>query len=317
MSAPDAFNPRGFGGTACAGAFGAAAVAARLLGLDREMTADAFGIAGGLSAGLIQWAEEGSWTKRLQAGWASYIGIHAALLAQQKFASPRRIMEGRLGFLNSHVGLEKCNLAALTEGLGELWHIRRISTKPYPACHNLHTFMDAAVALKRTHGIEPEDVERVDCVVPLQQEKTICIPWEQKLRPLTEYGAQFSLPFAVATVLVAGRGSLREFGPTARSDPRVLALADRVRYTNFDDPGWPGRHYGEVRIRTRDGRDLRQVETSSRGSPERPLSSAELEEKFLDNVVPVWGRERALRILRAIAALHEEGRIATLMHELE
>lgn len=312
MSAPDGFNPRGFGGTSGAGPFGAAAAAARLWGLDREQTVHAFGLAGSFSAGLFQWAEECAWTKRLQVGWATYVGLHAALMARAGCLAPREIMEGRYGYLNAHLGVDRWDLAELTAGLGTQWQIARVNTKPYPCCANLFSFMNAALALRDLHGVRAEDIDAIDCVVPAQQEKSICLPWSDKIAPASEFAAQFSLPFAVATMLNLGRGDLSAFGDAARSDPRTLAIAGRVAYSTFHDAGWPGRQYGEVRIRTRDGRQLVQVEPFSPGSPEKPMGAADIERKFRDNVAPQWDAQRADQILADIAALERDGPVADL-----
>jgi 2-methylcitrate dehydratase PrpD len=46
-------------------------------------------------------------------------------------------------------------------------------------------------------------------------------------------------------------------------------------------------------IRTSDGQQLQATRTIPPGSPEEPLSSFELEQKFLSNATPVLGPERA------------------------
>ena len=62
---------RGFHPTATCGAFGAAAAAARVFGLDADGLAGALGTALSQAAGSLQFLVNGAWTKRFQVGWAA------------------------------------------------------------------------------------------------------------------------------------------------------------------------------------------------------------------------------------------------------
>ena len=93
---------RGFHPTATCGAFGAAAAAARVFGLDAERVASAFGIALSQSAGSLQFLANGAWTKRFQVGWAAMAGLTAATLAREGFKGAADAIEGRHGFLRAY-----------------------------------------------------------------------------------------------------------------------------------------------------------------------------------------------------------------------
>src|SRR3989442_8413120 len=99
---PAAPYRRGFHVTATCGAFGAAAGAGAVLGLDAAAITAALGIAGSQAAGSMEFLADGSWTKRFQTGWAACAGLHAAALAQAGFSGPATILEGRFGFLPAH-----------------------------------------------------------------------------------------------------------------------------------------------------------------------------------------------------------------------
>src|SRR5205814_2609244 len=85
----EAINPshyqRGFHSTGTIGTFGAAASAARLLGLTREQIPHALGIAASASSGIR--VNFGSMTKPLHAGRAAENGIVAAELAARGFTA--------------------------------------------------------------------------------------------------------------------------------------------------------------------------------------------------------------------------------------
>src|SRR5438046_9313986 len=96
---PAAHYRRGFHLTATCGAFGAAAAAGVVLGLDAAVIAAALGIAGSQAAGSMEFLADGSWTTRFQTGWAACAGLPAAAPAQAGFSGPATHPDGRLGFL--------------------------------------------------------------------------------------------------------------------------------------------------------------------------------------------------------------------------
>ena len=68
-------------------------------------------------------------------------------------------------------------------------------------------------------GLSPQDIESVrariaDVAVPL-----VCEPLEAKRKPLDSYGAQFSLPYALACCFTRGRFGIEEIeGIHSRTD---------------------------------------------------------------------------------------------------
>jgi 2-methylcitrate dehydratase PrpD len=51
-----------------------------------------------MASGIIEYLAEGTWTKRMHAGWAAQSGLRAALLARGGFIGPRTVFEGAHGF---------------------------------------------------------------------------------------------------------------------------------------------------------------------------------------------------------------------------
>lgn len=56
-------------------------------------------------------------------------------------------------------------------------------------------------------------------------------------------------------------------------------------------------------ITTTDGRDLRHRESVNRGADERPLSAADIEDKFMSNVEVVSSRLIGQRVLDSVMGL--------------
>ncbi len=88
----------GFHSTGTNGVFGAAASAASLLKLDTVSTADAFGVAGSLASGIMEFSQSGGMVKRLHAGRAAEGGVLAASLAAEGFTGPHTVLEGMYGY---------------------------------------------------------------------------------------------------------------------------------------------------------------------------------------------------------------------------
>src|SRR5882724_8074176 len=89
---PKAVHKAGFHPTAVFGAMAAAAAVGAALKLERRQLVDALGIVGSMAGGIIEYLAEGTWTKRMHAGWAAQSGLRAALLARAGFTGPRTVL---------------------------------------------------------------------------------------------------------------------------------------------------------------------------------------------------------------------------------
>ena len=184
-----------------------------------------------------------------------------------------------------------------------------MAVKPYPACHFVHAFADAAIELKR-QGVDVAAIESITSLVPAEVVKTVCEPAANKRRPANDYDAKFSIPYVIAASLRAGKFGLAELEDAALKDPATLALADKVGYRVDPDSGFPKHYSGEVIVHLKDGREVRHRESINRGSADRPLSNAEVVDKFLQNAAYAVTQEHALRIRDAVLGLDDAPALA-------
>jgi 2-methylcitrate dehydratase PrpD len=282
---PGAFHRRGFHPTALCGGFGAAAAAGRLLGLAPAELTLAFGICGSQASGIIEYLADGSSTKRLHAGWAAHAGIVAAHLARAGFTGPRTVFEGTHGFFRGFGGdaPDPGRLAALASGLGREWAIQQLMFKAYPCGSINQPYMDCAARIRTRPGFDPAAIRAVVCRTAEGPIHRLWEPLAEKRRPTTPYGAKFSLPYCIALVLVEGQAGVDGFSETHTRDPRILALAGKVRYVVDPTLPYPQRFTGHVRVELTDGRVLEDTQDAPRGGPEHPLAVEELEAKFRAN----------------------------------
>ena len=145
---------RGFHATGTVGCLGAAAACARLLGLDAEATARAFGIAGTQAAGLK--SQFGTMCKPFHAGKASQYGLLAARLAARGFSSRPDLIECEQGFAPTH-GPDFRPEAALADPPNG-FHIFANLFKYHAACYLTHGAIECARRLRERHGVKPEEV---------------------------------------------------------------------------------------------------------------------------------------------------------------
>ncbi|MGW0791703.1 MmgE/PrpD family protein [Streptomyces sp. NPDC002911] len=304
------FHDSGFHPTPVAGAFGAATVAAKLAGLDAHGIATAQGIVGSMAAGLLEFLEDGAWTKRLHPGWAAMCGLTAASFARAGWSGPPAVYEGRFGLYNTHLQTTEraARPEAVAEGLGEVWEVTRTAVKPYASCHFTHPFIDAALHLRR-QGADPARITRVTAGIHPVPGKVIAQPLAAKRTPRSEYDAKFSLPFTVAAALVRDRFGLAELTTPAREDDDILALARRVEIT--DDPGsaFPDAYSGVLSVELDDGRVLTHREQVNRGHDTRPLTNADITVKFRENMAARTDADDAVttRVETAVLGLGRSG----------
>lgn len=313
MAAPGAFHARGWHATAVCGAFAAALAAGRVQGLDVAGLTAALGVAGSLASGVLEFLEDGSWVKRLHPGWAGHSGVVAAGLARAGFTGPASVLDGRFGFYRTF--LDRAPDPAPFDTLGRQWETLRIGFKPYPCCHYNHAYLDCVIDLRRRHRLSPEQVERVECLVPEGEVPIVCEPRESKLRPRTPYEAQFSLPYSVAAALIDGRVTLETYAAERLDDAATLRLTARVVHGVDAASTFPKGFPGWVRIHLRDGRTVEARAPDGRGGPDRPLGTEAVIAKFRDNagrVLPASRVQDVERVALALDALEDVGDLMRL-----
>lgn len=307
-AAPGRFQAHGLDTTGVVGPLAAAAAAGKLWNLTAEEAARALSIAADRASGLASSLADAADARALQAGWAAYAGVVAADLARRGLVAPATLFEAPRGIFRLLDG-EHVDLDRLTRGLGDEWETTRIALKPYPACHFLHACMDAAAQLR----LKWADIDEIVCEIPPAAVSVIAEPRATRLHPETTYAAQYSLPFAVAAVIVGGREGSEMFDDEARADRRVLTLAERVIHHPDPSLPFPYAYGGRLRVHTRGGRTFEVDEPVNRGHPDRPLPEAAIGDKFVANVKPRFGGRGAKRLLTRLQCLDEVREIDHLM----
>jgi 2-methylcitrate dehydratase PrpD len=295
---PKAVHRAGFHPTAVFGTMAAAAGVGAALAMSPRQIVDAMGIAGSMAGGIIEYLAEGAWTKRLHPGWAAQAGLRAALLGRAGFVGPRTVFEGTHGLFHGFAHTTEGDYAALLGGFGERWVTETLAFKPYPCGTMAHPYIDCARRLA-ARGIAADEVVELVCEVAEGTVHRLWEPLADKQRPPNGYAAKFSTPYCIATGFVHGSVGLEAFSDDAVRDPRVRALAARVRYQIDPANPYPNNYTGHIRAVLRDGRVVEERQPHLRGGAQEPLSRADIEEKFALNAR--HGGWNAVRIDAAMA----------------
>jgi 2-methylcitrate dehydratase PrpD len=297
LVAPMGAHRAGFHPTAVFGAVAAAGAVGAALGLSAAAITSALGIAGSMASGIIEYLAEGTWTKRMHAGWAAQSGIRAALMARGGFVGPRTVLDGVHGFYKAFAPGVPPRFEPLLEGLGSRWVMDGVAFKPYACGTMTQPFIDCAIALAEA-GVRAEDVRDIVCEVGEGTVHRLWEPLAAKHRPPTPYAAKFSTPYCMAVGFFDRRAGFAQFTDGRVHDPAVLALAAKIRYVVNPDDAYPRAFTGHLRATLQDGTTREFRQPHMRGGVHAPLTGTEVETKFLDNAAfGGWAPDTARRFL--------------------
>ncbi len=248
------------------GALGAAAAAARLLELDRARTQDALGLAeyhAPLSP-IMRSVADPAMTKDA-CGIGASIGASSALLAERGFTA-----------------LASSLLSDDAAAPGERWRVLEVYVKKFPCCRWSHPAIEAALALRREHALEPGQISSVR-VTSFSAAAAL-----SSRHPTSTEEAQYSLVWPVAAALSRGRFAVDEVLMPAFEDPlavRLEALVEVEVDPGFDQ-AFPARRLSRVSVECA-GQDYRSDVTEAPGDPEDPAWEEIVQAKFERYASPV------------------------------
>ncbi|MGZ8229800.1 MAG: MmgE/PrpD family protein [Burkholderiales bacterium] len=256
--------------TATLGTLGAAAAACVAIGLDEPRTRHALGIASTQAGGLRAMLTNAC--KSLNIGKAAAAGVTSALLAEAGFESDPSALESKFGFF--HAFGQPRDGAAFTRDPDSRYLVLDASLKPYPCGIVIHPTIDACVALATEHELRAERVRRVHITVQPRAKELA-----DRQRPATAIEGRYSLQHAAALAFTRRSAGLADFDGAPVDDPQLTAWRDRMALATD-----PAMRPSEARVVVElvDGRSVVHSVTQPSGSPERPLTDAQLQRKFME-----------------------------------
>ncbi|HTW63241.1 MAG TPA: MmgE/PrpD family protein [Bryobacteraceae bacterium] len=271
--------------TGTAGVFGAAVAIGKLIGLNEQQMIWAIGLAATQAAGLREMF--GSMAKSLHPGRAAQNGYAAALLAQAGFTAGEHGLEGPRGF--AAVQASDYDLSKITANLGVDWDLRANTYKPFPCGIVNHPAIDGAIQIHNEYHPSPDSIRAVRLrVAPLVLD--LCN--QQNITRGLQ--GKFSVYHGAAVGLVRGKAGIREYTDEAVLDPAIKRVRESA--TAAGDPSIT-EDQAEIEVTLGSGEKLTRFVEKSLGNIHRPMTDAQLEQKFREQAVLALSPSQVDRII--------------------
>ena len=270
---------KGWWTTSVLGAIGSAAGAAKVIGLDREMTEHALSLAA-VGAGATR-SVRGTSAKHYYCGRAAELGVVATIAAKKGATGPANVFEDRSGI--AQVLNDGIFDATALDLLGEEYGIidPGVDIKKYPVCYASHAASDAVKEIMDADGLQAGDVASLSCIIPPVVASNLTYT-----TPQTAAEAQFSLHFALASMILYGDIAFKHLttevlssapikGLMKKIDVKVGDIPEQYRSSQLICPEW-----GYVELATQCGNRRCCFVGSPVGSALRPMSNEMLKKKF-------------------------------------
>jgi len=262
---------RGWHGPGVLGPFGSAAAVGRLIGLDADTMATAFGLAGSQAAGTF--AAWGTPTVKFHQCRGALSGLMAALLAQQKFVATREFLTAKDGGLYNTYSNGGKPEAAVAD-LGRRWELEQIALRLWPSASTIQGFITALFDLVEKHRVDPGKVKKIRVFL----NKTGVDMHGIFPRYQGKFEALLSIHYCAAAILHDRALTLTQFEPARYNDPKLARFAAEQVEVKVDTALTGVQSI--VEAETMDGKTLTVRCDHSKGSPENRLTRAQIEEKF-------------------------------------
>jgi len=268
------------------GVIGAALAVGKLMGFDARKMLELINVSATMGMTTSrQTLLDGATVRNIYTGHSGYMGTMAARLVACGFTGEIDSISAIYGKILS----DRFDPARVVRDLGADWLITKSYFKLHPTGRYVHSAIDALEDLLEKvprRRLDPTAITRLDVraymLAAMLQEKNV----------QTSFGARFSVPFALASIIVRGRSGLASFDDAAVANPAIQSLARRVELQ--EDPSFTARYPAEqpvsIRAVMHDGSTFEGHCTLTKGEPTRPHTAAELRGKFFELGEAVWTR---------------------------
>ncbi len=294
-----------------------ALAAGKLMKLSREKLTHAIGLAVNDHIPMGQTRAQGlsDW-KGLADAEAARNAVFAALLARAGITGPAPIFEGRKGFFQLVSGTAEVDVDAFGRQ-GMPFRIHRCGLKAYPVVVFAQTAVEAALLV----GNEVGNLDLIAAmeIATTQRGREFAGRDPEKWSPENRETADHSLPYIAARAMLDGDIDNESYRPEKLRDPRARALMSRI--TVIADPSFAPMRGSATPTRIvailGDGRRVARQVDSAPGFAGAPMTRADVERKFRNNVGRRWSEERTDEILKTLWALDRAGDAGSVLGRLE
>jgi 2-methylcitrate dehydratase PrpD len=281
----DGHSTHSFGPT-----FGAAAAAGALAGLKQAQVRHLLSYAAQQASGISCWMRDPEHIEKAFdfGGMPARNGVAAASMVAHGLTGVEDVFSGERSFFVAYKGQPE----ALVRGLGESFEIMNASIKRWSVGSPIQAPLDSLLELQKETPFGIDDINSAVVRVAHQGANTV----DNRDMP------DICMQHMCAVMLLDGTVTFKSSHDRKRMrDRRVVAMREKIELLGDDElsRAMPSRQ-GIVEIALRDGRRLRHHTRAVRGTPQNPMTRAEVDAKSYDLMVPVIGPVRARKLCDAI-----------------
>ncbi|WP_210495486.1 MmgE/PrpD family protein [Microvirga antarctica] len=291
------------------GTIGAAVATAHLLS-EGDVNALAEAIEGSAAVALFPYRDTplaGATVHHLYVGLGASTGVTAGQAAVFGLTSLSGTLESFFG-PRAGAGFDPSLLIdGLTpEDTWSSYECRQAYYKVHPTCAHLNGINDALVEIITQQRVDPDRVERVDV-----SSYGYALEYNTD-KPENDLSARFSIPFAVAIALLTGPLDATSIRDDVLADPRVRALAARIRVKHDPDldAGYPAGRPAVVTVTMTDGSTFSATAHFPKGDVSNPLTAQERRQKATQLFSHAFEPSAVPGLLAALDGLTTGGSVA-------
>lgn len=226
---------------------------------------------------------DGATVRNIFTGHSGYMGIMATRLVECGFTGE---IDG-VGNVYGKVLSDTFDRDFVVSGLGSEWLIAQSYFKLHPTGRYVHSAIDALEdLLSKVPGgkLASADIERIEVrtysLAAMLSGKNV----------VSSFGARFSVPFALASILHHGRSALASFDDAAVANSTVRSLVKRVdlKEDKAHTARYPHETPCDIRIVLNEGKTYEGHCKVMKGEPSNPHKPEDLRKKFFDLGTPLW-----------------------------
>lgn len=226
---------------------------------------------------------DGATVRNLYTGHSAYMGLLAVRLVECGFTGEHDGVASIYGKVLS----EKFDPKKAIAELGTHWLLAQNYFKLHPTARSLHSAIDALEdALKEL----PEQRLQFDLIKSITVRTYRLAAAKNNQFVVNSFGAKFSIPFALASILYHGHSSLDCFDDVAVANTEIQSLARLVTVSEdlTYSQSYPTEQRCDVEIDLIDGTRLSGYCRVMKGEPEFPNTLEQIREKFFALGRRVW-----------------------------
>lgn len=295
---------KGHGPYSIGGAWGAAAAAGALAGIEADRVRYLLSNIAQQTSGIATWMrDEEHIEKALHfGGMPARNGVAAATMIQAGFSGIGDVLTGRGNFLNTYSNHP--NPEELIRGLGTSFEIMQTNIKKWSVGSPIQAALDSMLELIKQENLSAKDVRYVTVRLPTGSAHVVAD------RTMPDINA----PHCLAVMLIDKKLTFSSSHDYNRMlDPAILTVKERIELVDDDElaAARPSRQ-AIVEIETKSGQVHRHHTRAVKGTADDPMNRSDITEKSIDLLEPIIGEKKTKDLLDSIWSIETLDDVKTL-----